>query len=322
MATPAHANSGGDGLVLWTAASGLLNAWTSEAENDVLALKEQAGCGAAAHRAWVANAKAMARTRVWPVRFLRPGNCARNPEPRPPSARAFQAPTTWRRRRPSEGACATPARAARWPARNAERFLLLFVFARFLQVKTSPPIASPATEYLYTSDEHHRLQGRRLCRSSIPSLVHKPARRARRQLTWIRGCTLACPLQPTGRGTLSGAGDLLAVHYKGSKPDDAFACSRTARCDCNPETHRSRWTCCQGAAEGDTQAQDAGGAVGRDGGGGGAAARAPAPTRGPAATRNSAQRWPQTFRCSAPSAQTLPRVIANHETRYAHYCGR
>src|SRR6185436_3848265 len=61
LATPSHANSGGAGAILWTRTSGQLNAWTSDAENDVLAWKEQSNCNASANRAWIGNAKAMAQ---------------------------------------------------------------------------------------------------------------------------------------------------------------------------------------------------------------------------------------------------------------------
>ena len=150
--------------------------------------------------------------------------------------------------------------------------------------ETSPPIASPATEYLYTSDEHHRLQGRRLYRVFHPLARAQAGRTCTltRNLDWRY--TLACPLQPTGRGTLSGAGDLLAVHYQGSKPDDAFSVLADGTLRLQSRNPQVKMDLLPGAAEGDTQAQDAGGAVGRDGGGGGAAAGAPAPTRGPAAT--------------------------------------
>ena len=321
VVTPAHANSGGSGLVLWTAANGSLNSWTSDAENDVRALKEQAGCSASAHRAWVANAKAMAQDSRVAGPF---------PQARELCEQSRAAPTVCACFSNSYDMEATPAerrrvRDARPPLdglRATLRDSSSYLSSRVsYKCETSPPIASPATEYLYTSDEHHRLK------EGTYRVFHPLARaqagktcRLTRNLDWRY--TLACLLQPTGQGTLSSAGDMLAVHYKGSKPDDAFSVLADGTLRLQSRNPQVKMDLLPGAAEGDTPAQDAGGAVGRDGGGGGVAARAPAATRGPAATPEQCAKMAADLQMLRSKPTTLPRVIANHETRYARYCGR
>ena len=299
VATPAHANSGGSGLVLWTAANGLLNSWTSDAENDVLALKEQARCSASAHRAWVANAKAMAQDSRVAGPF---------PQARELCEESRAAPTVCACFSNSYDMEATPAERRRvrdagrrrWPARNAEIpppiCLRAFPTSARHRPRSPAPLQSTCTPPTSTTASR-----KAPIESSIPSPVHKPARRARSAATSIGAIRLRASCSQRARARSPARVICWLCTTREVSPKMRLACSRTARCDCNPETHRSRWTCCRALPKEIRQLKTP---VVRSGVTEVAAVSLLAPRRRPEAQlprRSSAQRWPQTFRCSAPS---------------------
>lgn len=207
---------------LWVMANKRLEHWNAvqaNGENDVLWLKEQSGCSATAHRAWAANAKAMAEN-------------PRIAGPFPQAQALCEASGS------SASLCSCFATSYDMEATPADRRRVLDSKPQIEGLRTtlrngdlsarvsykceaSPPIVSPDTEYLQTSDEQHRLK-EGLYRIFMPlARVQAGATcHITRQINWRY---LVPCMGPPGVGTLSSGGDLLTVRYKGTKPDQSFS---------------------------------------------------------------------------------------------------
>lgn len=186
-------------------------------ENDVLWLKETSGCSAAAHRAWVANAKAMAEN-------------PRIAGPFPQAQALCEASGS------SASLCSCFATSYDMEATPADRRRVLDskpqleglratlrnddLSARVVyKCEASPPIVSPDTEYLHTSDEQHRLK-EGVYRMFFPLARAQAGQTC--EITRKADWRYRFECLGTGVGTLSRAGDVLTVDYTGIKTDDTF----------------------------------------------------------------------------------------------------
>lgn len=200
-----------------------MEAWMAgpgNAENDVLWFTEQSTCAAAAHRAWVANVKAIAQD---------PRIAGTFPQAQALCVESGASASVCACFAMSYGMEATPAERRRVldsqpPIEGLRATLRSDYLATRVTYKceVSPPITSPDTEYLQTSDEQQRLR-EGTYRMHFP-LANRPSTATctlSRRGAWLY--LLNCnPMALTGSGMLSSSGDALRVHYRGHKPEEIY----------------------------------------------------------------------------------------------------
>lgn len=296
-----------------------MEAWTAgpgNAENDVLRFMEQSTCNAAAQRAWADNIKAFAQD--------------------PRIAGPFpQAQALCEESGASASLCACFAMSYDMEATPAERRRVLegqpsiegmratlrndYLSARVTyKCEASPPITSPDTEYLQTSDEQHRLH-EGIYRMHFP-LARTPSTATctlSRQRAWLYALNCSSLV---GASRLSNSGDTLWVHYRGSKPDELYRLLADGTLRLQSKNPRVALDLIPGAVGADTsQAQGSGAAAG---GGRAPNTAYPSAARRSTATPEQCAKMLSDVQRIRSKATSNPRVIESIESRYAQYCSR